>query len=215
MVPRTLAGAAELRACQPRGVIPPRDATDAYMDSVGRAIDISFDVDLGELVRGHHVVARGLELGTPTGGKPDDRATAAVDRAIAEPNSPPYRSRLTIDFGSDRAREVPGTRASEPQLHYEFVPGIEAHEDAAEPFFWYWMLRVSDDVGTQYRNDNGGVRGPSAASAATHATRDLGGQIPDAATRLVLEFEPPPRWVPPEPWCRELSIDLATRRVIQ
>jgi hypothetical protein len=41
--------------------VPPRDATDQYMTSMrpwGRQIDISFDVDLGELVRGHRVWLR-------------------------------------------------------------------------------------------------------------------------------------------------------------
>ncbi|MEO3792746.1 hypothetical protein ABGB14_21240 [Nonomuraea sp. B10E15] len=49
--------------------IPPRTATDAYLSRMGGSIrlDIVFDVDLGELVEGHHVVARGLEL-TDAGG---------------------------------------------------------------------------------------------------------------------------------------------------
>ncbi|MGA5765196.1 hypothetical protein [Nonomuraea bangladeshensis] len=44
--------------------IPPRTATDAYLARMGgrRRLDIVFDIDLGELVEGHHVVARGLEL---------------------------------------------------------------------------------------------------------------------------------------------------------
>ncbi|MCK2217069.1 hypothetical protein MF672_025225 [Actinomadura sp. ATCC 31491] len=44
--------------------IPPRTATDAYLARMGgsRRIDLAFDVDLGELVEGHRVVARGLEL---------------------------------------------------------------------------------------------------------------------------------------------------------
>jgi len=44
---------------------PQRDATDAWlanMSPYGRRIDITFDVDLGELVPGHRVIARGLEL---------------------------------------------------------------------------------------------------------------------------------------------------------
>ncbi|UBU10281.1 hypothetical protein [Nonomuraea gerenzanensis] len=44
--------------------IPPRTATDAYFAGTGgsRRLDLAFDLDLGELVDGHHVVARGLEL---------------------------------------------------------------------------------------------------------------------------------------------------------
>ncbi|MFI0419499.1 hypothetical protein [Spongiactinospora sp. 9N601] len=47
--------------------IPPRTATDAYFANMAaagipRRLDVVLDVDLGELVPGHHVVARGLEL---------------------------------------------------------------------------------------------------------------------------------------------------------
>ncbi|MEW9551158.1 hypothetical protein [Nonomuraea sp. NPDC050783] len=44
--------------------IPPRTATDAYLARMGgtRRLDLVFDIDLGELLEGHHVVARGLEL---------------------------------------------------------------------------------------------------------------------------------------------------------
>ncbi|MEU1392249.1 MULTISPECIES: hypothetical protein [unclassified Nonomuraea] len=43
--------------------IPPRTATDAYFTERGgsRRLDLLFDIDLGELLAGHHVVARGLE----------------------------------------------------------------------------------------------------------------------------------------------------------
>jgi len=45
--------------------VPPRDATErflAQMSRWGRRIDVAFDIDLGELVDGHRVIARGLEL---------------------------------------------------------------------------------------------------------------------------------------------------------
>lgn len=44
--------------------IPPRTATDAYLAKMrgSRRLDLVFDIDLGELLDGHHVVARGLEL---------------------------------------------------------------------------------------------------------------------------------------------------------
>jgi hypothetical protein len=54
MVGRELSGTLEVMVD-----IPPRNATQ--MGSL-RRIDITFDVDLGELVSGHHVVARGLEF---------------------------------------------------------------------------------------------------------------------------------------------------------
>jgi hypothetical protein len=46
--------------------IPPWAAVDAYFARLGamgvqRHLDVTFDVDLGELVEGHHVVLRGIE----------------------------------------------------------------------------------------------------------------------------------------------------------
>ena len=49
--------------CQAWMVIPPRDATEAHLRQMGIELDIVFDVDLGELVRGHHVIGRGIDLG--------------------------------------------------------------------------------------------------------------------------------------------------------
>ncbi len=155
-------------------MLPSRDATDGYLARSGRRIDIACDVDLGELVKGHHVVVRGIE----------------------------------------HAGEVDG-RLREPQLHYEFVPGIEAHEDDADHFFWYWMLSVSDDVGTRYRDDNSGVRAPSVGGAATHGTRDLGEPIPATASRLVIRFAPPSRFDPPGPYRSTLVFDLSAGRVLE
>jgi hypothetical protein len=40
-------------------LLPSRDATDSFMARMGWTMDISFDIDLGELVEGHQVVARG------------------------------------------------------------------------------------------------------------------------------------------------------------
>ncbi|GAA4956590.1 hypothetical protein HD597_001734 [Nonomuraea thailandensis] len=44
--------------------IPPRTATDAYFAAMGgsRRLDLVFDIDLGDLVEGHRVVARGMEM---------------------------------------------------------------------------------------------------------------------------------------------------------
>jgi hypothetical protein len=148
--------------------VPPRDATDAYfrlMEPHGRRLDIAFDVDLGELVEGHRVIARGLELKTASG---------AV-------------------------------------LHYEFVPGVERDE---RPFGWYWLLSASDDRGTTYGDENGGAFDHRDGRAAAHGERDLGGVIPKRATRLMLAFEPPSGWTPPEPWTRQIVINLGAREVV-
>jgi hypothetical protein len=206
-------------------MIPPRDATDQYLASTGRVLDVTFDVDLGQLVRGHHVIARGIELGRTVRMPRQlqqllaDRAqrTAELAQKIARSRllSQPPASALSVSYQVVPATdtEMVEVAQTEPELHYEFVPGISRDEEAAHPFFWYWMLSVSDDVGTTYSDANGGARGPAAGGDATHATRDLGGRIPDQATWLALGFEPPSTWLPPEPWRRQLVIDLSARTV--
>jgi hypothetical protein len=145
--------------------IPPRTVTDQYLARMNEHLDVVFDVDLGELVRGHHVVARGIML--------EDRLT-------------------------------------EPELHYEFVPALAGQGG----FDWYWMLEVTDDAGTEYSDNNGGAFDGRGAGAASHGTRDLGGQIPPQARRLTIRFEPAEGWTPPEPWRRMIEIDLRERRLL-
>lgn len=43
-------------------------------------------------------------------------------------------------------------RLIEPELHYEFVPGL-----AERGFGWHWMLDLTDDAGTEYSDSNGGA----------------------------------------------------------
>ncbi|MFI6742876.1 hypothetical protein ACIBI9_59145 [Nonomuraea sp. NPDC050451] len=150
--------------------IPPRTATDAYFAKMGglRRPDVVFDIDLGELVEGHHVVARGLEIS-----------------------------------GADGV------------LHYEFVPGVRQHElETKGPFFWYWMLSAEDDLGTPYRDDNGGAFDPE-GEAAAHGTRDLGGPVPRSARRLRLNFRPAEGWEPTRSWCGQLDIALPDGQVTE
>ena len=112
--------------------------------------------------------------------------------------------------------QVVGTCQSEPELHYEFVPGLQEYEDENEnkgPFFWYWMLRVTDDLGSEYRDDNGGAIARSAGGPATHGTRDLG-HIPENASWLFIDFEPVAGWTPGSTYVRRLTIDLVARRLI-
>ncbi len=196
-------------------VVLPRHATDAHLERKGIQLDIVFDVDLGELVRGHHVIARGIDRGHEVPvprwiQERNERWEQGLDQ-IVDPAAPSHG----FSRRSNRDMEIVGTRVTEPELHYEFAPGLEAHETAEDPFFWYWMLDVSDDVGTSYQDSNGGTRGPSLGGPATPATRDLGGVIPGSAVRLFLRFTPPSGWDPPEPWRRELSIDLATNGLLE
>jgi hypothetical protein len=92
--------------------------------------------------------------------------------------------------------------------------GLATTRREGGPFYWYWMLQVSDDIGTPYADSNNGTRGPSTGGPATHATRDLGARVPDEATRLMIAIRPASGWLPPAPWVRELKIDLRLQTVI-
>jgi hypothetical protein len=145
--------------------IPPRAATDRALSRAGERLDIVFDVDLGELIEGHHVVARGITLG-------------------------------------------------EAALHYEFVPGFtDARLHELGGFGWYWMLSATDDVGTEYSDNNGGAFDPESGGAATHGIRDIGGEIPPHARRLTIRFEPAEDWTPAEPWRRQIVVDLQLKQL--
>jgi hypothetical protein len=147
--------------------IPPRTATDRYLSQLGERLDIVFDVDLGELIEGHHVVARGISLAPP-----------------------------------------------EAELHYEFVPGLtEARRHELGGFGWYWMLSATDDVGTGYGDNNDGAFDGESGGAATHGTRDIGGQVPPHARWLTIRFQPVEDWTPPEPWRRQIVVDLQLKRL--
>lgn len=187
--------------------MPPRTATDQYLARAGKHLDIAFNKDLGELVRDHHVVARGIMLGRPV---QVPRYDPARIRDVLRSNGGPGCTDGFFENG-----EVPEPAAvaewlSEPVLHYEFVPGMTSQDG----FDWYWMLQVTDDVGTEYSNSNGGAFDGRSGKAASHGTRDLGGQIPARARRLTIRFEPASGWTPPQPWCRTIDIDLRERRLL-
>ena len=57
--------------------IPPRTATGSYLAGMGPQLDIAFDVDLGELAKGHHIVARGIMFGRAGGPRPPSMTTVA------------------------------------------------------------------------------------------------------------------------------------------
>jgi hypothetical protein len=180
-----------------------RSAMDGYLEQQGIRLDIVFDTDLGELVRGHHVVARGIYLGRPTD----------LHKWQADMEAAPWRAPMTV--GSQRDWTVVGTHPPMAELFYEFIPGLKSWEEDIEPNFWYWMLHTSDDQGTVYSDANNGTRQEPNGGPATHATRDLGGHLPAGASRLVIDIEPPRRWKPPEPWRRQLVIDLQHHQLIE
>jgi hypothetical protein len=191
--------------------IPDRTATDDYLARMGEQLDVVFDVDLGELIEGHHVVARGLAFGRSV---PAPRFELdGLRRLIGSSTDPDsgggfFRRALGPSPATEDAEDFVRTDA---ELHYEFVPGHGSQ--AFRGFAWYWKVYASDDVGTNYANHNSGAFDGESAGAAAHGSRDLGGQIPPEATRLTLRFEPPTGWAPPEPWRRELVIDLVGRRL--
>jgi hypothetical protein len=186
--------------------IPPRTVTDQYLARRSDHLDVVFDVDLGELVKGHHVVARGIMLGRPARVLRHD--TSRLDALVRRGEDPGNGG------GFFRRAETPEPaveeRLTEPELHYEFVPGLA--EDRG--FDWYWMLDMTDNVGTEYSNSNGGAFDGRSGEAASHGTRDLGGQIPPQAQRLTIRFRPAQGWIPPEPWRRTIDIDLRERRLL-
>jgi hypothetical protein len=203
--------------------IPPRTATDSYLAKMRTQLDIVFDVDLGELVRGHHVVARGIILGRRLRMHRIDRERLReLMEGADDPNNGGGFISRRRPAGSDTAKPDAGipdagepddeVRVTEPELHYEFVPGLDGGE-GQHGFDWYWMMYASDDVGTEYADYNGGAFDPDSGGTASHGTRDIGGQIPPEASRLTLRFEPPEDWVPPEPWRHEIVIDLRERRL--
>jgi hypothetical protein len=199
----------------------PRDATERYLEQAGRALDIVFDVDLGELVKGHHVIVRGVDLGHDISitrsqqefrQRAEQGAELILDRG-EENRLGGFQSFVRIN-PSPEDREIVETVRSEPELHYEFIPGLEPDESPNDHFFWYWMLTTSDDVGTEYQDHNNGTLARHEGGVATHGTRDLGGRIPDSATRLSFTFEPPSGWTPTNPIRQGLAIDLVTLRLL-
>lgn len=167
-------------------------------------------LDLGELIPGHHVVIKELNLGRILPVSQWDREVERLAEEQRRERGP--GSLIMRRTATDEDRTIVGWRRLEPALHYAFVPGIGAREEVRHQrhMFWYWMLNVRDDVGTLYRQDNGGTVAPFVGGRATDATRDIGGFIPAEATELVMTFRPPSDWMPPEPWTRTITIDLTS-----
>lgn len=134
--------------------IPPRTATDAYLARRGVQLDIAFDVDLGELTRGHHIVARGIMLGRPVRvPKRDPARLRALMDAADDPNNGGGFIRRPRNAESAAWEE----RLTEAELHYEIVPGLSEAEARPGGFAWDWTLTVTDDAGSEYADYNGGA----------------------------------------------------------
>jgi hypothetical protein len=179
--------------------------------------EVPLDHDLGELVRGHRVVLRGLTLNRV---KYFPRYLMKLkeerDSTIHLVTGPSVTSTvIDLEALSDEDRELVPAPNSGDELYFDYVPGIVRDEHVE-----YWWLKVSDDIGTVYFDegtldgfDGGGGGGVSlAGGASSDATRDIGRLIPEEASILKLEFRPAAYWSPPGPWIRELSIDLNPQR---
>jgi hypothetical protein len=192
--------------------IPERSATDDYLAHMGEQLDVVFDVDLGELVRGHHVVARGLALGRSVPAPQFDRDEF---RRLISGSTDPVNGG---GFFGRKAGHWPDAEEhvhTDAELHYEFVPRINEGQGRFDLTAVYWMVHTSDDVGTRYNDYNTGAFDGASTGPTTHGSRDIGGQVPPEATRLTLRFEPAFGWDPPEQWRRELVIDLVNRRLVE
>jgi hypothetical protein len=109
--------------------MPPSDAAlpPRGSDVLRHHLDLIFDIDLGELVPGHHVIARGLAL---------------------------YRDHDLIE------------------LHYEFVPGITAGEEARRGFFaMVFGLGYEGDPDPGWDGCDQGAIAPCRGGATQHGER--------------------------------------------
>ncbi len=98
--------------------IPPRDVTDRFLANSGRRLDVVFNVDLGELIPGHHVVARGIERG----------------RTFEPPEAGPIR---VEEVDSLHFEHVPGLSGDTPTPDW----GFTVSDDVGTPY-------VNDDSGS-------------------------------------------------------------------
>jgi len=188
--------------------IPPRSAPTAHLVRCENGLDIAFDIDLGELMPGHHVIARGIER--------EKSIEIPSRRWLEERQKEALGNRDPMTVGYVRVVGPPPGPADmevvevEDELHFEHVPGLTMDSPTPD-----WEISARDDVGTIYNENHTGAFDGSSGGASTHGIRDLGGRIPREATRLVITIEPAEEWVPPDPWRRELILDLRQGVVIE
>ena len=101
-------------------------------------------------MKGHHVVARGIMLGRLA--RVPGYGTSPL-RGLARRGADPNNGGAFFRRGVAPEPATMEERLTGPALHYEFVPGLAAEHG----FDWYWMLGVTDDVGTEYSDSNGGA----------------------------------------------------------
>jgi hypothetical protein len=122
---------------------------------------LSFDVDCGELIPGHHFVARGL-------GGPFHMST--LDHWDGE--IPEDESQL-LEF--EAAGGYPAFT-----LEYELVPGVSAAEASGNFFRYLVGIAYTADVELPWYPNDGGAIAPFEGGAATHGFRGDWPLPPDA-----------------------------------
>jgi hypothetical protein len=166
----------------------------------GSSDSIPIEIDLGELVRGHHVVLRSLTVNRVREIKrwqyeAEERHRLWLEQFVRDGGGQSFQTEIRRPAWTGRDHEIVERRPLEPELEYEFTPGLRPEEDQQDHFFWYWMMKTSDDLGSVYRDDNSGGRGPAIGGDATRGTRDICGFIPPGAHWLFLDFSPTGDWV--------------------
>jgi hypothetical protein len=125
-----------------------------------RPMMLSFDIDCGELVPGHHFVARGL------GG--------------------PFRLRIPDDWDGDSAGYEQMLEFEEAggypgfTLEYELVPGVSAAQPGASFFRFLVGVSYTADVELPWSPCDGGAIAPFEGGDATHGFRGDWPLPPDA-----------------------------------
>lgn len=165
---------------------------------------VSFDIDCGELVPGHHFVARGLapceiphpdDLAAAWTANPHPRAESGANYFISFSVPPSgftdgdtseeailWRRHRSLEEAIARVRHVPGF-----MFHYELVPGLtEAEADAGgDDFPWIVDVEYTADRDLPWPIDDGGALEPAYGGSATHGVHECW-PIPDGAR--VLKF---------------------------
>jgi hypothetical protein len=136
--------------------VPPRGAK---FD--GRPMRLVFDVDCGELLPGHHFIARGL--GGPF-------RTSTLDRWDGDD---PPDARLMAEF--EAAGGYPAFT-----LEYELVPGVTAAEGEGNFFRFLVGVSYTADVELPWWPNDGGAIAPFEGGATTHGARGDWPLPPDA-----------------------------------
>jgi hypothetical protein len=166
--------------------VPPRGAA---FDN--RRMMLVFDVDCGELVPGHHFIARGL--GGPF-------RTSTLDRWNGDdiPDA-----RLMAEF-----EEAGGYPAF--TLEYELVPGVGAAEARGDFFRFLVGVTYEADVELPWYPNDGGMIAPFEGGEATHGARGDWPLPPDATVLTFSLASPDPDgFADPGNPAGNLVVDLA------